>query len=585
MKKLLIFVIFISACSVDKPECYKKPQFCFDMIISDGLPIQFWQNGQQTFNEYKPGYPIIHQCFTQEFQCDDNIKLQLQDSVLLGYFLSLVDDMGDVTAVPFTETVRRIDIVDTDWTTGLDGFTNTSAGDATKNRPWAWSSEISPGGPKATVFKNFATIANTEILKKPVTGLSGNNKVSFKWKLISEGTSSDFTLQLHLFKNGSIVQTVTLEHKTGIVGNYTNEIIDLAFVASSDFDEIGAGVIFNSAATTVGGTVYLYYILDQYITSTSVYDAAFIPEDIGICEKTVQLFMSYGGPSSRLDFTIPSSSLWINNDSDGTHVSWIIGGSDAHVTLSNFTRSKNLSIPISISNFSNVQVQFDVNVTSTSSTNGSAVFRKAGVNCSNLASFACNATVNHISQTFNLTDIPDELIISVLANVPSGGMYTVPQSSVKMFILPGTVVAKSDPIKFSSDITENTLIRYKSEIDFEGLVYPGDGNYFSIRVPGAFYHQSFPTTVKSVDIGNSREINTASLQFRAKELDIQDCPYFMHDKILLVLQHAISGSVVINNVEWSFDNSYDLVDDDPMYIFRRASTKLVRRNRVTRNII
>lgn len=148
------------------------------------------------------------------------------------------------------------------------------------------------------------------------------------------------------------------------------------------------------------------------------------------------------------------------------------------------------------------------------------------------------------------------------------------------------VVAYSDLIRFSEYIAENIFIQYKSIKNFAGIIYDENSEYFSIRIPGVFFHERNPTDQKSLQLSNSRIVNTSSVLKKQKLFEIQDCPYYMHTKIQLILQHAVSGSVVINGVEWKIEEPYEIDDSRPdTYPMRSATTYLTRKNYLKRNVI
>lgn len=70
--------------------------------ISDAIPVQFWLNGIQSFNnKIEPG--IEHHRFFQLFNADDEIKLQFTDSEELDYRLTIYDcDGGELVELTFT---------------------------------------------------------------------------------------------------------------------------------------------------------------------------------------------------------------------------------------------------------------------------------------------------------------------------------------------------------------------------------------------------------------------------------------------------------------------------------------------------
>lgn len=73
------------------------------MTFSDALPVQFWLEGCATFNESE-SFAIYSQCFCQPWQCDDEIKIQLQDTTGLDFDVQIFDEDGNViSTVSMTE--------------------------------------------------------------------------------------------------------------------------------------------------------------------------------------------------------------------------------------------------------------------------------------------------------------------------------------------------------------------------------------------------------------------------------------------------------------------------------------------------
>lgn len=107
MKKLLIFAIVLFGCS-DEHEPTKKICSPFSMTISDAIPVQFWVNGVETFNQ-KEVCGINSACFCQPFNCDDEIRIQFSDDGDFNYLLSIIDENDDeITSLSFSEMATGI---------------------------------------------------------------------------------------------------------------------------------------------------------------------------------------------------------------------------------------------------------------------------------------------------------------------------------------------------------------------------------------------------------------------------------------------------------------------------------------------
>ncbi len=64
------------------------------MLISDAQPVQFWPYDEQTSNEKVICGLIKQDCYCQQFNCDDEIRVQIQNAAQL--YLKIMDSDGDV---------------------------------------------------------------------------------------------------------------------------------------------------------------------------------------------------------------------------------------------------------------------------------------------------------------------------------------------------------------------------------------------------------------------------------------------------------------------------------------------------------
>jgi len=101
MDKIVKFVIL--ACLLLSCEEYEIPKHCFKMNISNALPVQFWVNGEETFNQ-KDICGITPVCFCQPFQCDDEIKIQFTSVDDIDYYLNIFDSNNNELAMVIFES-------------------------------------------------------------------------------------------------------------------------------------------------------------------------------------------------------------------------------------------------------------------------------------------------------------------------------------------------------------------------------------------------------------------------------------------------------------------------------------------------
>ncbi len=154
----------------------------------------------------------------------------------------------------------------------------------------------------------------------------------------------------------------------------------------------------------------------------------------------------------------------------------------------------------------------------------------------------------------------------------------------------GTDSHKSDLIKFNSSIALNqgygtVLISYKSTKNFAGIVYPNDGNYFNIRIPARFFQARNKGTETSIELSNSKVINTSSSLKKQVLFSTILLPDYLHDIIELALAHSVSGSVNIDGYEWTKEEGYERNLPDAKCPKQSGKVWLTRKNQVVRNII
>lgn len=152
------------------------------------------------------------------------------------------------------------------------------------------------------------------------------------------------------------------------------------------------------------------------------------------------------------------------------------------------------------------------------------------------------------------------------------------------------VVAYSDKVLLSTAPRANILIRYKSLKPFASLYYTAESDYNSFRFEGRFFKERPVTQQDVLELSNNIVINTGSEMRKQRELVVGYMPDFMHNKIILALQHAISGSVKINNgideFEWTIENDYELVESQSeKYSEQAARIWLTRKNYYLTNVL
>lgn len=154
-----------------------------------------------------------------------------------------------------------------------------------------------------------------------------------------------------------------------------------------------------------------------------------------------------------------------------------------------------------------------------------------------------------------------------------------------------SAIYKSDLIKFSTVITENQswgtkVLNYKSTRNFAGIYYPVlDNLYYSLRIPCRFFHQRNQSEQNSIPLSNSKVINTSTYRKRQQSLETWYLPDYMLNKIELILDHAVTGDLLIDSVRWTVDEAFERSSPDPRFAYQRGSIWLSQQNYTVRNVI
>lgn len=454
MKKLFyLYFILLLGCGSEEP----TKDCAMAIRISPGIPIQFFVNGQQTYNEYilSQDAGMRKYCFNQEFRCTDRIKLQFTDTNPdAEYDLEMLDEDGAIiTTIPFTRSYRYTQ------TTALQFSNNEfefSLSDWIQynnlGRPFAWTAD------GASAFPGGGTLSYTTKLyqNRVVAGLNGFDKfppgtyvITVRAKNQSSGGSSPLTEQVYIeaFNDPAIFGEQPALGSQSIARDNTWTVLTFEITTTQEWSYFGVGA--NKTGSSTGSQITMsfdYVKISEYPKdfTESVFDLEFVPENIDLCDQKVKL---------------------------------------------------------SIVGYDNAEI------------------------------------------------------------------------------------ARTDFVQFSSVVARSNVMEYKSIKYFDGIVYPNDGSYFVLRVFSRFFHEESPTQSKAIPLSTGKIINTATERKKRKKLQLMDMPYYMHDKIRSAIEHGVTGSFVINGVEWVVDPyEYNYDEETPeTYPLRRAEIFLTKKDEVTRN--
>jgi len=144
-------------------------------------------------------------------------------------------------------------------------------------------------------------------------------------------------------------------------------------------------------------------------------------------------------------------------------------------------------------------------------------------------------------------------------------------------------VFKSDCIDIRESHSNTILINYYNHRNFAGLVYQDTSPdvQFHLRVPAIFYHQRFPEEDETIELSSSLVHLNGDIK-RMRLLDTDYIPYYMHEKIKLILKHQF---VTIYNKEWVKTEAYEITEGDRRWPVKKAKCWISEKEFIHRNVL
>lgn len=277
MRYLIILVLGWACMSEPEVRCC---QTCFQMKISDALPVQFWLNGETSFNnDVAARCGIYDICFCQPFNCDDEIKIQVDDELLP---LHNGDMSGDASSYSQTNESDSY----ADWTK--------STASVIMNTTYPVNSEL-------LYIANNLEIGTTYTILYKVTGsgtytAGGGNALSLAIAFYDE----DLTL---LAGGGATLLSATGSSKVSesstTITPPTGTVYFGFKVSAATVDSGSYTVTINHFEVLTDDKVFDLEVLDssgvqlQYLEMTEIltgkHQISFIPTNYGICDEQIRL--------------------------------------------------------------------------------------------------------------------------------------------------------------------------------------------------------------------------------------------------------------------------------------------------------
>lgn len=193
-------------------------------------------------------------------------------------------------------------------------------------------------------------------------------------------------------------------------------------------------------------------------------------------------------------------------------------------------------------------------------------------------------------------DVDGNELFEIPFNEVNDGFYTtsfIPQDEsicdkvIRLYIFRGSSpqleVAKSDFLDVRTTQRSTNLIQFSNTENYAGLNYsngsPDVINF--IRIPSRFFHEKIDETDEIMELTSSIVI-TGSTTKKQKTMEIQPMPYYMHQKLVLILKH---GYVEIGNSIWIKSDKYEINEGRNDWPLKSAKVILTKRNSVIRNVL
>lgn len=249
----LIILACLFACSKE------EPNKCIQMKISNSLPVQFWVNGDESFNN-KEVCGITNVCFCQPFECDDTIRLQFLDTSGLDYSLNILVDGIVVDTINF-ESPLFMD--------SLNLFLSLT-GPGT-----AWSLGANPS------IASIGAFGGSEKLYGVLKGFQNNVDYAFNYNIDAIGNKnitlsfldSAFTVldsqSTSASTDANINGDLTLNAPTGTIAYISIEL------TNQSISNPVTGIVVNS--------------ITSLTPTNGAYNLSFIPSDYNLCNKQIGL--------------------------------------------------------------------------------------------------------------------------------------------------------------------------------------------------------------------------------------------------------------------------------------------------------
>lgn len=539
------------------------------MTFSDAIPIQFWLIDCDTYNE-EERFGLYARCFCAPWECDDEIKIQLQHTA--GANLSLLvydEDASELDEIPFTETsdgVFLVSFIPSDNTPGicdkkvqLKVRQNAAEENVAVTMPALTDYDTTTGTPptlaalSAWVNATGANPGTWNLDADPDVSVNGNGGISgYIAGAIATNSGFDyvFDVQFEIFGAGA---GIDIDVTFALLDSSFNEVDTILF----NYTSIGVKTPNFTLNGSADGTYLAMRITNDtpVDTKTFVIQSASYTPGVTTYEWTLGANPSVTLPGSGLD---PQSSETLYADAT------FIVGVEYTVTAA-YTRTVN---------------------SGTDNPRSSTLYI---LNSSNVTQFSNVHTAGAGANSLSVTFIANANTTRVGFTHDSGSNVTITINSITGTRVQTTgttqVLAKSDCLDIKTTQEGTILITYSNYRNYSGIINNNGSPdlTFYLRIPAVFNEERYPETDEPMQLSNNRIISLNSQVKKQRLLETDQMPMHMHLKTQQVLKHQF---VTIDDVDYVKEEAYEQIENtNKRWPMRRCTCWLTEKEYVVRNIL
>lgn len=534
-----ILILFALAFSC-QPEEDLKPQNCFTMFkLSDALPVQFYLDGQPSFNE-KIEQGIEHHCFFQPFNEDDPIKTQGYEDDASSQLLSTPDLWTNLA--PF--------------------------GIQTKTKTMFYGSQFSGGAVTRKAYQVLAVASGDSIKFKVFTSFfAGTTSITFT---LTDGADADTSVPVTIASTDPGANGL---HEIELTATSTSARVRISAAMS-------AGANRWSAILVPSVKSYKLRVEDDQSEEITTLDFTRTPAETTQSSNTAALAAAatsnanggdtnWAGGTATLVFggagNKKSYLKYVPLNVPGQRVRIFIeanGSKTGSVDVTQFTVALLDASFAALTSFT-----FDVPPTLWGITGyieldatGLGDIAYIGLSSYSEASGAGTATtfLDAMSGTYNL--YPETAVFSNTL-IPSD--EGISDKYIRLLIIDedDSTIAYTDLLSIKPTHKHTNLLQYSNETDFAGLIYEGitPTPSFGIRVTSKFFKRRNPQEDESESLSDGSVVKLLGTAKKQRLLQVEPAPPYMHDKLTLILQH---NTIYLDNRAWIKEESYELEELD-----------------------